>query len=297
MVDLTTAPTATAGAYALSTSVSYTQGTAVARTRTVPAGIAVASTLPFEVRDLTSSLHVGEPGSISGTIVNTGDRTARGTVVSLETASPHVLVTDGGVGVGDLAPGESAAFDIDLVVAPSARSGARSFSIAVAYETPDGGHLAGEVASLQREVGPDRELFALEASNATFPPDSTNRLTVQVTNRGELAQEEIVLRLAPGEPFTSVAPEAYLPRLEPGASATVAFELSVDEDAVASTHAATVNVTAEATGSDDRATDTYRIQLAVVEPTTAVDPVSIVSLLVLGLAIVAGVGWWWRRRR
>jgi hypothetical protein len=132
--------------------------------------------------------------------------------------------------------------------------------------------------------------------NATFAPDSTDRLVVRVTNTADRPRTDVRASIRPTSPFTSAAPSAYVGRLDPGASRTVAFAVEIDEDAVEARHALTVNVTAEnATGI----TSTER-QLVPVQVATSSAPMDIGPLVGMGLpsvGMLAGVGWWWRSRR
>lgn len=295
--DLAAGPGTTTGSYALSTTVSYANGDQRVTTRPTPVGVTLADALEFDVADLESELHVGEEGHVEGTLVNRGDRVAHDAVVVLESRSPSVSVPEAVVSVGDVGPGESVPFAFETNVAPAASAGDRPFALTVEYETDDGTARTSEAVTFRRSVGPDREPLRVEPLNATFAPDSSNRLVVRVTNTGETARENVSLQMAAQPPFTSVAPGAYVDRLEPGASTEVGFELTVDEDAVESTHAVSLAVTSEAAGSDRTALDDYRLPVTVASEESAVDATSAVAAVVLAVAIAAGVGYWWYRRR
>jgi uncharacterized membrane protein len=98
-------------------------------------------------------------------------------------------------------------------------------------------------------------------------------------------------------PFSSVSPEAYVSRLEPGESAEVAFEVSVNEDTVPSSHALRMNVTSDPADGDAAATDAYRVPVEVGQEESAVDTSSLAILVVLGIAVAVAGGYWWVRRR
>ncbi|MDS0300995.1 COG1361 S-layer family protein [Halogeometricum sp. S1BR25-6] len=251
----------------------------------------------FSVQSLNASLYVGETGTLRGTVVNEGPNPVRGAVVTLQTDSEHVRLVDDSVAVGTLEPGERSDVAFAAAVSDDATPGARPFALAVEYETDAGSVATSDPIRVTGQVRPERDLFAVEARNATFAPDSTNRLEVVVTNTGETARENVIVALEPTQPFTSVAPEAYVPSLAPGESATVAFELSVDEDAVPSTHSVRLNVTAETAEDPTEVTDTYRVRVDVAEEGQSTDVVSLVVIAVLGVMLLATVGYWWYRRR
>lgn len=294
--DLQAAPTTAAGTYTLSATVGYESGTDTVAARPFRVGVRVADPLAFDVTDLSGDLHVGERGVLRGTVTNDGDRPARNALVVLGARSPHVSFPEGAVSVGDLAPGESATFAVDTDVGAGATAGERSFSLTVEYEADDGSARTSDAVSFTRAVGPDREPLSVEPVSATFEPDSSGRLAVNVTNTGTEPREAITLRIAPSAPLTSAAPEAYVDRLAPGESREVAFELTVDEDAVPSSLSVPLNVTSELEGGTPT-TDTYRVPVTVAqEPTGAADLTTVVAAAGLAIALLVGLAYWWLNR-
>lgn len=291
--EVQAAPTTAAGTYTLSATVGYESGTNTVTARPLQVGIPVANPIAFGVSDLSGDLHVGERGVVSGTVTNDGDRTARNALVVLGARSPHVSFAEGAVSVGDLAPGESATFAVDTDVGAGATAGERSFSLTVEYEADDGASRTSEDVSFTRSVGPDREPLAVEPVSATFAPDSSGRLAVEVTNTGTEPREAITLRIAPSAPLTSAAPEAYVDQLAPGESREVAFELTVDEDAVPSSLSVPLNVTSEVDGGTPT-TDTYRVPVTVAQqPAGPADLTTVVAAVGLGIAVLMGAAYWW----
>lgn len=294
--DLQAAPATAAGTYTLSATVGYESGTDTVTSRPFRVGVEVADPVAFDVGDLSGDLYVGERGVLRGTVTNDGDRTAQNALVVLGARSPHVSFPEGAVSVGDLTPGESATFTADTDVGAGATAGERSFSLTVEYEADDGSSRTSDAVSFTRAVGPDREPLSVEPVSATFQPDSSGRLAVNVTNTGAEPREAITLRIAPSAPLTSAAPEAYVERLAPGESTQVAFELTVDEDAVPSSLAVPLNVTSELEGGTP-ATDTYRVPVTVAqEPTGAADLTTVVAAAGLAIALLVGVVYWWLNR-
>ena len=284
--------------YAAQAVVSYVDADGdAASSRPLSVGIEPRPETELSVSSLNSSLYVGETGTLRGSVVNEGPGPVRGAVVTLRTDSERVRPVDDSVAVGTLDPGERAAVEFSAAVSDDATPGVRPFSMVVEYETDDGSVETSDPVRVTGEVRPDRELFRVESRNATFAPDSTNRLEVVVTNTGDAARRDVVVELAPTPPFTSVGPQAYVPSLSPGESATVAFELSVDEDAVPSTHSTRLNVTSETEGSPTEMTDTYRVRVDVAEESQSDDVESIAVAALLGLFVLLGVGYWWYRRR
>ena len=263
----------------------------------LPVAVTVGSGPRFSTEAVDSELYVGEQGTLSGQLRNEGERTARNAVVVIESSSPSVTVSERAVAVGDLAPGSSTPFEFAVDVGPGASDGPRPFTAIVNYETADGDTKTSDPIRLQRSVGADREFFSAEAVNATFAADTSNRLVVRLTNVGETTRTDVTARVAATPPFSSVSPEAYVARLDPDESAEVAFEVSVDEDTVPSSHALRMNVTSEPADGDAAATDAYRVPVEVAEEDEAVDTSSLAIVGILGVAVVIAGGYWWVRRR
>jgi hypothetical protein len=105
----------------------------------------------------------------------------------------------------------------------------------------------------------------------------------------------VSLRLVAGDPFESASPVAYVGRLGSGESTVAAFELTVVEDAVATTAPVTVVATADDPDGDTVAAGRYAVPVTVVAESGASD----VALLVGGVVtvlVVFAAGWWWLRR-
>ncbi|MFB6171686.1 MAG: COG1361 S-layer family protein [Haloarculaceae archaeon] len=295
--DLAAADGAGPYRYTLAAVVGYeTAGGARATSPATNLGVAPAAAPEFAVGNVSSALHVGEDGRLRGTVVNRGPNRARGVVVQLADAPPTVRTAEPSYAVGDLAPGERASFSFPVTVGPQAEAGPRQFSLAVAYETADGTAASADPIRVRQRVGRRRDRLRFEPVNATFAVDTSDRLVVRVTNEGDEPLRDVSAAVSPAPPLSSAAPTSFVPRLQPGETAVLAFEVTVSEDAVETTQAIPVNVTAErADGSTVRFAPQL-VAVAVVEPS---GPATDVATLVVGtvvVVVVLGAGWWWLRR-
>ncbi|ESP89792.1 COG1361 S-layer family protein [Candidatus Halobonum tyrrellensis] len=251
----------------------------------------------FRVEAAADSLYVGERGRVTVTVVNTGPETARDAVVRLDAAEEAVVPLRSEYAVGTLEPGASARAEFPIRVTDRAEAGPHQFDVRFEYRTRGGETRASDPDPVRVRVEPDRDRFRLELRNDTLAPDESGRVVVDVTNAGETTRRNVTVSLAPAPPFTSAAPEAYVPELAPGESRPVAFELTVDEDAVESTHALGVNVTSESADGGASTRESYRLLVRVVEDPESTGTTALVAIGGLGLAIAAGLGYWWYRRR
>jgi hypothetical protein len=249
----------------------------------------------FHLRDRGGRLRVGEQGTVTATIVNRGPRTVTDAVVVLETPSESVRVLEPSYPVGALDPGESTTASFPTRVGADENPGPRPFTLSVRYDAADGRTLTSDSITFQRRVAPEAPPFDLEPVNATVEVDESDRLTVRITNVGDVTYRDVNARFTPRLPFTSEAPESYVPVLRPGQSATLAFEVTVSEDAVASTQALAVNVTAERPDGRTVRPEVVYVPVTVTEqPGATSDVETLVAGAVLVLVILAAA-WWWLR--
>lgn len=265
-------------------------------TATDAVGVTPLSRIPFAVEDVRSDLAVGERGTLDASVVNNGQHPVYDAVVRIETTSQYVTFHESEYPVGTLQPGERAPVSFRVDVPNSAESGPRSFTVTVDYETADGSARTSETLRLSQSVGPAVERLTVEPVNATFAVDSSNRLAVRLTNVGDDPLTDLDARLLTEAPFTSDAPQSFVPTLAPGASTTVYFELTVSEDAVANTHAVVVNVTGDTAADDPFSSGPHSVAVSVVEPETGNSDVELLGVGTVVVLVVLGAGWWWLRR-
>lgn len=294
---LATSDAAVAGNYTVTATVTYTDASGA--TVTTPARSVAVSVAPeptFAVTTADGALSVGERGQLPGHVRNDGPVPIRNAVLVVTAPSSSVRFGETSYPLGDLAVGERARFALTADVPQGVAPGPQAMTFAVQYETADGTVRESDPIRTRVQVAPERDTFALEPLNASFAPDSTDQLVVRVTNTGDRTQTDVRASIRPTSPFTSAAPTAFVGRLDPGESRTVAFGIEVDEDAVAGRHALAMNLTAE---TDTGITSTER-HLVPVRIATSSAPMDLGPLVVLGLlslGILGGVGWWWRSRQ
>jgi hypothetical protein len=285
------------GVHTLDAVVDYrTEEGVSASTGPATVGVHVAGDRRFAVRSDDTSLTVGEEGAVRGTVVNRGPGRVEDAVVVLTPTSPTIHLSETTYAVGDLATGDSAVFALDATVAPTAEAGPRAFDMTVRYATTAGEPRESDPIHLRSDVVPQPDRLAVEALNATYASDTSNRLAVRVTNEGDAALSDVEIGLRPAPPFTSDSPTAYVPALDPGEATVVGFELGVAEDAVESTHAVALNASAET--DDGRIVRTGRelVAVTVAEPSGPSGDLALVGAAAVFVAVVLGAGWWWLRR-
>ncbi len=252
-------------------------------------GVTPAAEQTFDIGDVETSLRVGEDGSISGTITNTGPRTADGVVLSFTPSSPTVTATETEFAIGELAPGESASFTFDVAISETAAAGPRQFDIDVDYRNEAGEERDGDSQSVQATVEPSRSQFAVAAIDASFEAGESGTLRVELTNRGDEALSDVSAKLYASAPLSASNDEAFVDSLDPGETVELVFGVGVGGDAIPKDYPVKLDFRYEMPDGDSEISDTYQVPVTV-EPNSGnglpVLPVAI-GVVVL-LAIVGG---------
>lgn len=292
-----TAPADARRNYTLQAAVDYQDANGVEhQSRPLPVGVTAAATPTFAFEDVSASLRVGERGTVSGTIVNTGSTTVRDAAIVFDPPAPGIRPTTTERSVGDLEPGERADFSFPVDIAEGVAPGPRQLSLVPHYSTDRGQSVGVEPRSVRTDIEPEREPFAFAVVNGTIAPDEEGyQLTLDVRNVGAVPRREVVFSLHVPQPFTTATPTVFVDALAPGETTQLTVELSADEDAVPGTYPVAVNVTSDTPARSNAVDGPYLVPVTVAEtPGTTTD---------LGLVVVAGfvslllvvAGWWWLR--
>ncbi|WP_152040244.1 COG1361 S-layer family protein [Salinigranum salinum] len=276
--------------------VEYEDTDGVTRTsRPLALGVRPVPEQSFALDDVRADLRVGRTGTISGTLVNTGETPVRNAVVVLSTESSELVPRPTRIALSDLEPGGEASFSFDVHVSDAAAATTHQADLTVEYRNQRGQLRRSDPLERSVAVAPERDRFALTPVNATFEVDSDNPLRVRITNRESVTFREVRVGINATAPFTSESSTAYVEALDPGESALVVFEVTVSEDAVATTTAVDVTVTAREPDGDRIRDGPYVIPVTVTEASGPGDTV-LLGVGVVAILVVLGGGWWWLRR-
>lgn len=291
-----TTPDAVIREYPLVARVTYRDRDGIGRTsRELTTGITPLPEQTFAVSNLSGTLYVGEPGTISGTITNTGPRTVADAALVYTSSTPNVVPGDREVALGRLAPGDRRDFAYEVTVADAASATTQQLNLTVRYRDGDGNRQVSDPLEPSVVVAPERTWLAVTPESNTFTVDSDNRLTVRVRNVERVTLRNVVARLAVDAPFETESRVAYVDELRPNESATLAFELTVSEDAVPTRSSVRLNVTADRSDGERIALNTHDVPVVVAEETGPTDVAVLGAGALVALALLGG-GWLWLRR-
>lgn len=285
--------------YPLSLNVEYqTNDGETRRSSTVSTGIVPRAEQSFQLTDLSSSLAVGDEGTIRGTVTNTGETTVRNPVVVFSPDNANVVPVETEHAVGDLAPGESATFEFSAEVTDAADAGPRQVSIVIRYRDAEDDVRRSDPLDARVEIGPRSDRFGLEPVSARFAPGSGGVLELRVTNAGADVVSDVSAKLFTDQPLSSGDDEAFIASLDAGESTVIRFDLSVAGDAVErKVYPVSLDFQYEDADGDTRLSDSYDLAVQV----TASDdsdgpPIAIIGVAAVVLLALLG-GLWYRRRR
>ena len=279
--------------FAIQATIDYENRQGEARSRSFPLPATPIADQAFAVGVVESDLRVGGRGTLQARVENTGESTARDATVLL-TASWANLTAPLEYPVGDLEPGTSAPARFSLEVPPGLDPGPVRVTFRVEHTTAAGERRASSPIGATIQLGPRRSPVAVEPVNATFEVGEAGQLRLRLTNRAEGPITSLRAALTATDPFTSDDPTAFVQRLGPGESTTVAFHLDVSDDAVAGSHPVSLSFAFDDADGNLRLVEDVPVGVTVVEPAGSEFPIA-AGVAVLVALVAAGV-WWYRRR-
>ncbi len=294
--DVTATGATESGDRAISASISFDHDQGVRSTSgpyEVP--VSVEPEQRFSYSDVELDLR-GSSGVLRATVTNEGPKAAQDATVLLESGSSAVKVVEPGAPVGTLAPGESTIVSFDLRVRSDATPGLRQFDATVSYSRDDAGTYVSDPAAIRVTVPTDAELFTVEPVNATFGIDADNEFRVRVRNDGEEPLTDVRARLAVRPPYESQSSSAYIGRLDPGEAEVLTFHVSTPDEAVPTTDALSVNISAETEGSRQVVAGPYLVPFRIEAAGAAGSDTTALAVGAVVVIVILGAGWWWLNR-
>lgn len=256
----------------------------------VTTGVTPRAEQSFAVDEVRSTLAVGDRGTLRGRLRNTGDVRVRNAVVRLTTENENVVPIETEYAVGDLAPGDTATFAFDAEVSDAADAGPRQLSVTIRYRDADDDVRRSDPVDVRVDVGPRRDVFAVEPVEATYQAGSAGILELRVTNAGDEPVSEVRAKLFTDDPLSSADDEAFVDTLAPGESTSLRFELSTAPDALGKVYPVSMDFQYEDGDGDTRLSNTYEVPVTVTERSSGsgLDPL-LVGVVLVGALVIVGL--------
>lgn len=258
--DRNTAP----GTYLADASVSYTNPRGVdQRSSPLTFGVAVGSEQTFAVRDVQSTLRVGDTGLVTGRLVNTGSSNVTEVVVVTSGENPNFQVRNAEFAVGDLAPGESTDFSFRVDAANGTDPGPRRIPVRVQYRNAEGDQRTSEPIDVRVAVARE-QTFDVGATATGLIAGDRGTVSGTVVNTGETTVSNAVVVLqAQGSGLEPTEREFALGDLAPGESANFDFEVAVPNDSNPGVRPVAFRVRYRNPENEIRYSDSYEVAVSV----------------------------------
>ncbi|MFP4625847.1 MAG: COG1361 S-layer family protein [Natronomonas sp.] len=251
----------------------------------------------FRIDDVESTLRVGEDGYVAGVVTNSGPHTVRSVVVEFATESTTATPIETSYAVGSVESGQSRTFRLPVAMSDEAEPISREFDLVVRYRNLENEARMYDDVSVAVPIEERRDEFLVESTSHEIPSGSTAVLPVEVTNNLDETVTDVEPKLFGDGPIEATDDSAYIPRLDPGETTTVHFEVAVDDDSVSKPYAGTIDVRYDDADGTSRISGTHRTAITVVGNEDTSTGRILALGLVLVLAIVIGAVVYRRRNR
>jgi hypothetical protein len=292
---VSTAADATVRDYTVDLTVDYLDTDGIDRaSRTLNVGLRPEPEQSFALRNVSTSLRVGEEGRVTGTVVNEGPGTARNPVVLFSLSNPNVVVDSGEYAVDDLAPGERARFAYTVTVSSAASASVQQLEFTTRYRNARNDLRESDGLETKTRIEPRRDRFVVETATDGIGAGSDEAVTVRITNNGDEPLRNVEAKAFVESPLSSDNDEAIVTTLAPGETANATIALSAAGDALPKTYPVSFDLQYETPDGDTEVSRTYTTAVRVTEGEDDGFPVSLAvgALVVVGLLGAVG----WRRR-
>jgi S-layer domain len=159
--------------------------TSQSRSKSKEIKIKITDDARFRVTEIDSTLRVGEDGDITGEIENVGGEDATNAEVQFPTDAENLFPQETAVAVGDIEAGESAEFRIPIEVGSEAEAVPKRFDLPVSFRDENGIRQTDDDPEFLADIGPERDIFGVEAVNRTITAGSGTTFEVTFTNNRE----------------------------------------------------------------------------------------------------------------
>jgi len=241
----------------------------------------------------SNNLPAGGDGYITFSIRNTGQDTGNRTSVYLAPvgASPVVPYSNG-VYIGKLPPGGTAQPRFKVAVSSNADP-LQSYPVSMyaMYDDFEGNTVTSPPVSTGVTFG-EKVTFGRVSAPSVINPGKTGIVSVTYKNTGNSTVYNAQARISVIDPFSSDDDTAYLGNLKPGESATALFSVKSDAGATIKTYSANSEVQYTDAGNTAYTSDNIPV-LIDVQPDSNTGTI----VIVLIIAVIAGVAYLWRRKK
>ena len=299
-VEATATPEAETRSYSLQASVAYEDTESdPGESGTLQFGVRPDPEVEYEfsASNLSSTLRVGEEGTLSGTITNVGDARADGVVVVFESESQNVSPLEREYSVGALRVNQSKEFAFDVEVSEAGEPGPKQFTLRPTYRNADDERREAESFDTRQRVRQQRDTFDVAVGNGTVERGAGRVLEVTVTNAGDETVEDVSAAVFADDPITVDDGEAFAESIPAGESETFVFEISAGSGALTKSYPLEMDFQYDDADGDTTLSSGYTVAVDVTEPADEGGsglPVPVIAGALVVLVVLAAGYLWYR---
>jgi hypothetical protein len=244
--------------------VAYEDDDGIPAQESLSIGVTPAPEQTFDLAKTNATLRVGAEGALSGSLVNEGPQAIENAVLVLESAGSSISTPETEFAVGDLAPGESVAFEYQVEVSSEARDGPRQFTYRLRYDDADGDTRQSDPLYARHDVGQKRAVFDVE-SNVSVQAGSSTTMELKMTNTGEEELTDVTAKLFADAPIAVEDDEAFVDSVPPGETRTLVFSISAAGSATPKDYPVSLDFQYTEPDGDTKLSDTYQVPVRVTQ--------------------------------
>jgi len=230
-----TAPTAEQQQYSFTATANFEDSDGTPRqSSALSLGVTPQPEQDFSVVDIESTVAVGDTGSLTLTMENTGSIPVNDATVALESTSSDIVFGQSGSTsgfVGDWAPGEQRELTFDVTATDSAET--RSYALRATVNYDDQDDDAGQSRPISLGLTPAPETgFTLSNVSNTLRVGDEGAIRGTITNDGETTVSDAVIQFTTeNENVNPTEREYSIGNLQPGESTDFQFTVEINEGA------------------------------------------------------------------
>jgi hypothetical protein len=272
------------------------------RSETTTVTIEVASEPQFRVTATPTGAQVGETETVSFAIENVGSAPAYNTEVTAQAVGDELTFGPGSasstaVVSGRWDPGQTQRIDYTVNADSDAVARTYSAQLELEYTDSDGIEQTAPTLVTGIPVAEERgDRFRVEAVTSRYEAGSSGEITLEVTNIDDAPMREIQAKVFPDDPLSSDDDEAFIPRLEPGETAEVTFQLGVAGAALEKTYPLKLDFQFDTEDDDTKVSNTYRVPIEVTPPAQSGLGIGTLLPVILVVGVLGAGVVLWRRR-
>lgn len=262
-------------------------------TRTIPLVIKIKPRVDIEVLKATpENLNVGMEGYLNLRIKNIGSEDGKQATVKITRngASP-IIPTDTSVFIGDFMSGGIINCRYKVAVSGNAEKQTYPVDVAVTYQNREGAIVTSSLYTLGVPVGA-KTAFLVVSVPPQVTAGSTGVILVDYRNTGSAMVYDAQARITTVKPFSSKDDTAYLGDIQPGATATARYGISVNGDATPKEYLLDSEVRYRDALSNSQISDTLKVKVEVIAGSGTASPLSNPPVLFLIIAAIIGAGYY-----